>query len=127
LTAVQLKQYREVVPRRFVDELRGAMLRQRADQGLLIATSTFSALAVEAARDPALPAIHLIDGVRLIEMLLDHQLGVRVITIQSEPATGSTPRPVFDASFFDELETRAERQKGDGLEPDRPDTKSNPS
>src|SRR5690242_7335825 len=32
----QVKQYRQPVPRSFVDELRGAMLRQGAQQGLLL-------------------------------------------------------------------------------------------
>jgi restriction endonuclease Mrr len=112
LTAVQLKQLREVVPRRFVDELRGAMLRLRADQGILIATSSFSGMAAEAVRDPALPAVHLIDGNRLVGMLLDRGLGVRVASDRGEGAA-QLKRQVFDAPFFDELETRVE-QEGKG-------------
>jgi hypothetical protein len=42
VTLVQAKQYRSPVSRRFVDELRGAMLRTGAQQGVLLTTSTSS-------------------------------------------------------------------------------------
>ena len=42
---LQAKQYRRPVSRRFVDELRGTLLRLDARQGLLISTSTFSSVA----------------------------------------------------------------------------------
>ena len=55
-TIVQVKQYKNVVPRRFVDELRGTMLRVGAKHGLLITTSTFSGVARRAAAAAPAPS-----------------------------------------------------------------------
>lgn len=70
LVIAQVKQYKEAVPRAFVDELRGTMLRTGAGQGLLVTTSTFSPAAVEAAQagQHAAP-IRLIDGAELVRLL----------------------------------------------------------
>ncbi len=77
LTLVQAKQYRAPVSRRFVDELRGAMLRYRAPQGLLFTTSTFFGPAHRAAGlECALP-VRLVDGEELLGLLLAKSLGVR--------------------------------------------------
>lgn len=69
----QLKQYRDPVPRAYVDELRGAMLRVGATQGLLISSSTFSASAVEAAQagQHAAP-VRLLGGEELVRLLQVH-------------------------------------------------------
>ena len=78
----QIKQYREPVPRAYVDELRGAMLRVGATQGLLISSSTFSASAVEAAQagQHAAP-VRLLGGEELARLL------------QSYPASETFPSP----------------------------------
>jgi len=76
-TLVQAKQYRAPVSRRFVDELRGAMLRHQAQQGLLVTTSTFFGPAYRAADlECALP-VRLVDGEELLDLLLAKRLGVR--------------------------------------------------
>ncbi|HEX8237754.1 MAG TPA: restriction endonuclease [Abditibacteriaceae bacterium] len=77
LTLVQVKQYRRPVSRRFVDELRGAMTRQGAQQGLLITTSTFPASAQMSAQESDLLPICLIDGERLLDLLFRYELGVK--------------------------------------------------
>src|SRR5437016_3262484 len=48
-TLVQLKQYRIAVSRRYVYQLKGAVLSEGAEQGLLITTSVFSRFARAAA------------------------------------------------------------------------------
>lgn len=65
------------VSRRFVDELRGAMIRQGAQQGLLITISTFPSHAEECAQENALLPIRLIDGDNLLDLLFRYQLGVK--------------------------------------------------
>ncbi len=74
----QCKRYRGSVGPDKVRDFRGALVG-RGDKGLLITTGTFTAEAKrEAARDGA-PAIDLIDGERLCELLKEHNLGVRVL------------------------------------------------
>ena len=73
---VQVKQYQRPISRRFVDELRGALLRTQARQGLLITTSTFAPRARQAAEEDHIGPIHLIDGEGLRELLVRYRLGV---------------------------------------------------
>ncbi len=74
---VQVKQYQRPISRRFVDELRGALLRTQARQGLLITTSTFAPIARRAAGEDHIGPIHLIDGAGLHDLLVRYGLGVR--------------------------------------------------
>ena len=73
---VQVKQYARPISRRFVDELRGALLRTQARQGLLITTSTFAPRARQAASEDHIGPIHLIDGSGLRDLLVRHRLGI---------------------------------------------------
>ena len=73
---VQVKQYERPISRRFVDELRGALLRTQARQGVLITTSTFAPRARQAASEDHSGPIHLIDGAGLHELLVGYRLGV---------------------------------------------------
>lgn len=67
----QVKQYRDPVPRSFVDELRGAMLRTGAQQGLLVTTSDFSRSAIEAALSGQHAApVRLVAGEELARLML---------------------------------------------------------
>lgn len=73
----QCKRYAGSVPSSTVRDFRGAM-QGRADKGLIITTGTFTSDArKEATRDGA-PAIDLIDGDALCELLKERGLGVRV-------------------------------------------------
>ena len=108
LTLVQIKQYRRVVSRRFVDELRGTMLRLNAQHGLLLTTSSFSRVAQRAARQSEVAPITLLDGQAVCEMMQTHRLGVAVNT-KEEAA--------LDATFFDKLAKKSrstsEKEKTD--------------
>ena len=73
---IQVKQYERPISRRFVDELRGALIRTQAHQGLLITTSTFAPRARQAASEDHIGPIHLIDGVGIQELLVRYSLGV---------------------------------------------------
>jgi restriction system protein len=91
----QCKRYKGSVASEVVRNFRGAM-QGRADKGLIITTGTFTSEArKEATRDGA-PAIDLIDGEALCELLKDKGLGVRVRPVITEEVT-------IDASFFADI------------------------
>ena len=74
---IQAKQFGDLaVQQRTVDELRGCCLRAGAGRGLLITTSRFSPVAQRAAATSALAPIMLIDGDHLVDLLIQHELGV---------------------------------------------------
>jgi inner membrane protein len=93
----QVKQYARPVSRRFVDELRGTMLRLGAEQGLIITLSTFSRVARQSANRDLLAQVRLIDGEELLDLLLTHRIGVR----QEEGADGSVDH--VDEDYFTKL------------------------
>jgi restriction system protein len=78
----QSKRYRGSVGASVVRDFRGAMVG-RADKGLIITTGTFTADArKEATRDGA-PAIDLVDGDALCDLLKSLRIGVKVETVES--------------------------------------------
>ncbi len=91
----QCKRYKGSVSAGAVRDFRGAM-QGRADKGLIITTGTFTPDARrEATRDGA-PAIDLIDGEALTELLRNLKLGVRVEQVVTE-------RIIVEERFFDEI------------------------
>jgi restriction system protein len=79
----QCKRWKNSVGASIVRDFRGAMVG-RADKGLLVTTGTFTKKAVmEATRDGA-PAIDLIDGDQLLDMLKKFSLGVETQIIELE-------------------------------------------
>ena len=87
----QCKRYQGSVGASAIRDFRGAMVG-RSDKGLMITTGTFTADATrEATRDEA-PAIDLIDGDRLCELLQEKELGVK---------TDLVKRMTVDPKFFD--------------------------
>jgi restriction system protein len=91
----QCKRYKGSVSTSMIRDFRGAM-QGRADKGLVITTGTFTPDArKEATRDGA-PAIDLIDGEALCELLRNVELGVRVRQVVSYEIE-------VDEGFFDEI------------------------
>jgi restriction system protein len=79
----QCKRWKGAVGAGQVRDFRGAMVG-RADKGLLITTGAFTKEAVrEATRDGA-PAIDLVDGDQLVEMLKQLSLGVMTKKVETE-------------------------------------------
>ena len=79
----QCKRWKNSIGASIVRDFRGAMVG-RADKGLLVTTGTFTNEAVkEATRDGA-PAIDLIDGDQLLNMLKSFGLGVETQIIELE-------------------------------------------
>jgi len=77
----QCKRYSGTVSSSTIRDFRGAMIG-RADKGLIISTGTFSRDArAEAVRDGA-PAIDLVDGQELADLLKRYELGVQTIMVE---------------------------------------------
>jgi restriction system protein len=82
-TAVQVKRLKSNVQRPIVSQLRGDMMTlPEVDQGMIITTSGFSEGAKGVARVRNAPPIVLIDGNRLADLLVEHEIGVRVERIE---------------------------------------------
>ena len=88
----QCKRYRGAVGPGHVRDFRGAMMG-RADKGIILTTGSFTADARKEAVRDGVPAIELVDGDKLVEMLEQLELGLR-------------PKKTFevDASFFKDFE-----------------------
>jgi len=78
---VQCKRYsdgNQVTPRQ-VRELQGAL--GTFDRGIFMTTSVFTQQAEDQAGAPGYKPIDLIDGERLVELLIEHRLGIKDVTI----------------------------------------------
>ena len=97
---IQVKQFDDlIVQQRSIDELRGCCLRAGAGQGLLVTTSRFSPVAVQAAAASALAPVALINGEDLFDLLVQHGMGVvRAMSGQLH----------LDPEFFQSLEAKAD-------------------
>jgi len=75
----QCKRFRDAVTPSHVRDFRGAM-QGRADKGIIMTTGIFTSEArKEAARD-GVPPIELVDGQKMIDMLVELELGLKLIT-----------------------------------------------
>jgi len=88
---VQAKRWKDVVGRPMIQAFFGALAGQRAKKGVFITTSGYTTQAIEFAR--SVEGIVLVDGPRLAELMIDHEVGVSVRTIKV---------PKLDSDYFDE-------------------------
>jgi restriction system protein len=88
---VQAKRWQGAVGRPEVQGFFGALAGQRANKGVFITTSTFTAQAIDFVR--SVERIVLVDGKRLAQLMIDHEVGVTSRTI-------SIPR--IDSDYFEE-------------------------
>jgi len=73
--AFQCKRWEGPVPRPEIDRFRGA-ISGRFDQGIFLATSSFSHEASEASIRPGAVPIIMIDGERIVNIMIQHGVGV---------------------------------------------------
>jgi restriction system protein len=78
---VQAKRHRRTIQRKDLDALRGSLYRFGAVRGTIVSTASFSKGTQDAAFEPGAPPITLIDGERLIDLLVQHGIGVRKHTL----------------------------------------------
>lgn len=88
---VQAKRWQNSVGRPDVQAFYGALAGQRANKGVFITTSGFTAQAEEFAR--SVERIVLVDGVRLTSLMIDHEVGVTMRPLRA---------PKIDSDYFDE-------------------------
>ena len=88
---VQAKRWQQAVGRPEIQAFYGALAGQRATKGVFITTSGYTAQALDFAR--SVEKIVLVDGARLAELMIDHQVGVSSRTLFV---------PKLDSDYFDE-------------------------
>lgn len=93
---VQVKRMQNTITRPFIDQLRGALPYHKAIRGTLITTGKFAAKCAEAALFPGAAPITLIDGDRLLELLIENNVGIR--------RSNAVELLDVDLQLFDELE-----------------------
>jgi restriction system protein len=88
---VQAKRWQESIGRPQLQAFYGALAGQKAKKGVFITTSTYSAQALDFAK--SVEGMVLIDGVRLADLMIDHEVGVTARTVKI---------PKIDSDYFDE-------------------------
>jgi restriction system protein len=88
---VQAKRWQDSVGRPEIQGFYGALAGQRANKGVFITTSTFTAQATEFAR--SVERIVLVDGTRLADLMMEHGIGVthRLVKV-----------PKLDSDYFED-------------------------
>lgn len=88
---VQAKRWQSSVGRPEIQGFYGALAGQRATKGVFITTSAYTAQAIDFAK--SVERIVLVDGIKLAELMIDHEVGVstRIVKI-----------PKFDSDYFED-------------------------
>ena len=73
---IQVKRQRVNVGRPVLDSLRGSLYRFDAVRGTIITTGGFAKTARDAAFDKGAPPITLIDGQKLLDLLIENEIGI---------------------------------------------------
>ena len=73
---IQVKRHKGTINRPVLDQLRGSLHRFNAVRGTIITTGRFSKGVEEAAFERGAPPITLIDGEKLLDLLLKNEIGV---------------------------------------------------
>lgn len=79
---VQVKRHRRAIQRKDLDALRGSLYRFNAVRGTIVTTSQFAKGTQEAAFVTGAAPITLIDGDKLVDLLIEYGIGVRKRTIE---------------------------------------------
>ena len=77
---LQAKRYRpdRVIDRQSVQAFVGSLVMKGVDRGVFITTSSFAASALELVARPNGPKVALIDGDKLLDLMIERGIGVRV-------------------------------------------------
>jgi len=79
---IQVKRHKGSIGRPVLDQVRGALYYFNANRGTIITTGRFSKGAQEVSFMPGAPPITLIDGERFLDLLIEHEIGVRKRSVQ---------------------------------------------
>ena len=101
---VQAKRHKRPIQRKDLDALRGSLHRFGAVRGTIIATSRFAKGTRDAAFEPGAAPITLIDGTKLLDLLIEHGIGVRKKSLEVLELDADTFAEVEEASAAVESE-----------------------
>lgn len=87
---VQVKRLKGSVNRVVLDQLRGSLYRFDAVRGTIITTGSFTKGAQEAAFERGAPPITLIDGEKMLELLIENGIGIKKTPVQYYEFTPET-------------------------------------
>ena len=79
---VQTKRHRRTIQRKDLDALRGSLYRFNAVRGTIVTTSRFAKGTQDAAFATGAAPITLVDGEKLVDLLIEHSIGVSKRTIE---------------------------------------------
>lgn len=88
---IQAKRWQSTIGRPELQAFYGALAGQKAKRGVFITTSGFTAQAIEFGK--SVEGIVLVDGIRLVTLMMDHEVGVSSRTLKV---------PKLDTDYFDE-------------------------
>lgn len=74
---IQVKRHKGTINRPILDQLRGSLYRFNAVRGTIITTGSFSKGALEVAFERGVAPITLIDGEKLLQLLILNEIGIR--------------------------------------------------
>ena len=78
---IQVKRHRGSINRVVLDQLRGSLHRFNAVRGTIITTGHFSKGALDAAFERGAAPITLIDGEKLLDLLMEYEIGVKQFSV----------------------------------------------
>ena len=78
---VQVKRYQGNIQRPILDQLRGALPYHKAIRGAIITLGDFSKGCIDAALFPGAAPISLINGEKLLDLLIEHEIGIQKRTV----------------------------------------------
>jgi len=97
---VQVKRRKSNISRPTLDQLRGALPYHNAIRGTLITLGKFSSGCREAAMFPGAQPITLIDGDRLLDLLIEHDIGIQKKSV----SLIEMDEPFFEEKFSEKLD-----------------------
>ncbi len=100
---IQAKRHKGSINRTVMDQLRGSLHRFDAVRGTIITTGRFSSGVQQAAFERGAAPITLIDGQKLLDLLMDHQIGVVKRTVEYYDFDGTKLQQFESESAPDEL------------------------
>ena len=79
-TVIQAKRYKNTIGSKIIRELRGSA--ELTKRGLIITTASFSKDAIQEADQPNKMPISLVNGERFVELLIEHEVGIRKTSVE---------------------------------------------
>jgi restriction system protein len=109
---IQVKRHRANIQRPVLDMLRGSLHRFKAQKGTIITTGDYGKGAKDAAFEMGAAPITLINGETLIDLLIQHQIGVKKKTVDYYEFDDS----VFQAQGPEEVDELVGESNGEDLD-----------